>query len=148
MGVAPTPENLPHDQLSVIKNPDEKWSDDYAKRVVRSDFAYAEAYRTHAHDWRYRNASELYLAWAGQRYWDGTRVPRSSLGIYVVFEQVESMLPKIVDAICDSSAYDFYAERSDQDDHARAWYRLVTEQLGEINYREHIRRSTKSSLVF
>jgi len=147
-GVAPTPENLPHDQLSKIIPGDQKWTDDYAKRVVRSDFAYAEAYRTHAHDWRYRNASELYLAWAGQRYWDGTRVPRSSLGIFVVFEQVESMLPKIVDAICDPESYNFYATRSDQEDHALAWRRLVEEQLGEVDYREHIRRAVKSSLVY
>lgn len=146
--VAPTPESLPSEQQKIIKAPDEKWTDDYAQRIVRSDFAYAESYRTHAHDWRYRNASELYLAWAGQRYWDGTRVPRSSLGIYVVFEQVESMLPKIVDAITDPEAYNFYAQRSDQDDHALAWRRLVTEQLGEVNAREHIRRATKSSLVY
>jgi hypothetical protein len=116
--------------------------------VVRSDFAYAEYYRTHAHDWRYRNASELYLAWAAQRYWDGTRVPRSSLGIFVVFEQIESMLPKIVSALCDDDMYDFYPQRSDQQDHALAWRRLVTEQLGEVNYREQVRRCAKSSLVY
>ena len=76
--VAATPEVLPKSEQNVIKMPDSKWSDTYAKSIVNSDFAYAEAYRTHSHDWRYRNAAELYLAWAGQRYWDGTRVPRSN----------------------------------------------------------------------
>lgn len=146
--VAPTPEALPSAEQRIVKSSDDKWSDSYAKAVVRSDFAYAEAYRTHAHDWRFRNASELYLAWAGQRYWDGTRVPRSSLGIYVVFEQVESMLPKIVDAIADPEAYNFYAQRSDRADHAMAWRRLTEEQMGEVNAREHIRRIVKSSLVY
>ena len=146
--VAPIPDPLPQNQQTKILTADDKWSYDYARRVVRSDFAYAEAYRTHAHDWRYRNASELYLAWAGQRYWDGTRVPRSSLGIYVVFEQVESMLPKIVAAITDPEAYEFYAQRSDQADHALAWKRLVLGQLSEIGFREHIRRALKSSLVY
>ncbi len=146
--VAPTPEPLTLSQMQTIKTATDKWSDDYARTIVRSDFAYAESYRTNAHDWRYRNASELYLAWAGQRYWDGTRVPRSSLGIYVVFEQVESMLPKIVDAICDPESYHYYSQRSDQDPAAVAWRRLCLEQLSEINYREHIRRATKSSLVY
>ncbi len=141
-------ENLPQGQQNKIIALPDKWTDAYAQAVVKSDFAYAEAYRTHAHDWRYRNASELYLAWAGQRYWDGTRVPRSSIGIYVVFEQVESMLPKIVSAICDPEAYEFYGERSDQADHALAWKRLVLNQLAEINFREHLRRAVKSSLVY
>lgn len=112
---------------------------------MRSDFAYAEAYRTHSHDWRYRNAMELYLAWAGQRYWDGTRVPRSSLGIYVSFEQVESMLPKIVRAICDPDTYEFYA---DDPDNAMLWKELILAQLKEIKYREQIRLCAKSSLIY
>jgi len=131
-----------------IQTADDKWTDDYALNIVKSDFAYAEYYRTHAHDWRYRNASELYLAWAAQRYWEGTRVPRSSLGIYTVFEQVESMLPKIVSSICDPEAYNFYPMLSNQNDHAQAWRRLVVNQLNDSKYREHIRRMAKSSLIY
>ena len=145
LGVAPVAEPLPLYQQQQIKALPSKWTDEYAKRVVRSDFAYAESYRTHAHDWRYRNAAELYLAWTGQRYWDGTRVPRSSLGIYVLFEQVEGMLPKIVSAICDPESYNFYA---DDDDAALAWKELIQDQLNEIKYREHIRRCVKSSLIY
>jgi hypothetical protein len=145
LGVAPIPDPLPLTQQTKIKGPDDKWTDDYALRIVRSDFAYAEAYRTHAHDWRYRNASELYLAWAGQRYWDGTRVPRSSLGIYVCFEQIESMLPKIVRAICDPDSYEFYA---DDPDAAQLWKQLIIDQLKEIKYREQVRLCAKSSLVY
>lgn len=144
-GVAPTPEPLTGAQSKVIKMPGDDWSDDRALRVVRTDYAYAESYRTHAHDWRYRNASELYLAWAGQRYWDGTRVPRSSLGIYVVFEQVESMLPKIVSAICDPESYEFYADDADS---AALWKELVTTQMEESHYREQIRLCAKSSLIY
>lgn len=143
--VAPIPSPLEGAQAKIIKMPDDPWSDDRALRIVKSDFAYAEAYRTHSHDWRYRNASELYLAWAGQRYWDGTRVPRSSLGIYVVFEQVESMLPKLVSALCDPESYEFYA---DDPDAASLWKELVTEQLEETQYRENIRLSCKSSLIY
>ena len=145
MGTAPIPDPLPLTQQTKIKGPDDKWNDDYALRIVRSDFAYSEAYRTHAHDWRYRNASELYLAWAGQRFWEGTRVPRSSIGVYVTFEQVESMLPKIVRAICDPDSYEFY---SDDPDAAQLWKELILDQLKEIRYREQIRLCAKSSLIY
>lgn len=142
MGVAPVPEALPQNQQNKIGI---DWSDANALRIVRSDFAYAEAYRTHAHDWRYRNAMELYLAWAGQRYWDGTRVPRSSLGIYVCFEQIESMLPKIVRAICDPDTYEFFAGDPDA---AQLWKELILDQLKESKYREQIRLCAKSSLLY
>jgi len=142
MGVAPVPEALPLAQQNKIT---QDWSDKTALSVVRSDFAYAEAYRTHAHDWRYRNAMELYLAWAGQRYWDGTRVPRSSIGIYACFEQVESMLPKIVRMICDPDTYEFYAEDPDA---AELWKEHLVGQLKEAKYREQIRLCAKSSLVY
>jgi len=142
MGVAPVPEPLPQAQQEKITS---DWSDATALSIVRSDFAYAESYRTHAHDWRYRNAMELYLAWAGQRYWDGTRVPRSSLGIYVCFEQVESMLPKIVKAICDPDTFEFF---SDNPDFAPIWKELIVAQLGESEYREQIRLCAKSSLIY
>lgn len=139
------PDPLTGKQQREIKLPDAAWSNERALKIVRTDFAYAEAYRTHAHDWRYRNANELYLAWAGQRYWDGTRVPRSSIGLFVVFEQVESMLPKIVDSLCDPESYEFF---TDDPDHAALWKELVTEQLDEIHYREQIRLAAKSSLIY
>jgi hypothetical protein len=143
LGVAPIPDPLPLTQQTKITS---DWSDATALRIVRSDFAYAEAYRTHAHDWRYRNAMELYLAWAGQRYWDGTRVPRSSIGIYACFEQVESMLPKIVRSICDPDTYEFYAD--EDPDFAIMWKELIVAQLKEAKYREQIRLCAKSSLIY
>lgn len=82
-----------------IYSPSEAWPDSYALDRVVQDFNLAENYRSMNHDWRFRNADELYLAWMNQRYWEGTRIPRSSLGIYLVFEQVESMLPKVISAL-------------------------------------------------
>src|SRR5215472_17264724 len=145
LAVAPAPEPLTGEAARTIKGPDDPWSNERALKIVRTDYAYAESYRTHAHDWRYRNASELYLAWAGQRYWDGTRVPRSSIGLYVVFEQVESMLPKIVDSLSDPESYEFFA---DDPDSALLWKELIVDQLEETNYREQIRLAAKSSLIY
>ena len=38
--IAATPEVLPKSEQNVIKMPDSKWSDTYAKSIVNSDFAY------------------------------------------------------------------------------------------------------------
>lgn len=145
LATAPVPEPLQGKAAREIKGPDDSWSDERALQIVRTDFAYAEAYRTHAHDWRYRSAAELYLAWVGQRYWDGTRVPRSSVPVFVIFEQVESMLPKLVDSLCDPESYEFQA---DDADNAMLWKQLIVEQLEEVYYREQIRLATKSSLIY
>lgn len=149
-GSSPVPEPLPAEQQRKILSESDKWTDSYALSVVRSDWAYAESYRVNAHDWRYRNASELYLAWASQRYWDGTRVPRSSLGMYVVFEQVEAMLPKIVSAVTNPDSFHFSSDGggSQDEDIPLAWKELVSNQLDEINFREQVQQALKSMEIF
>lgn len=147
--VVPIPEPLSTAEQEKILPDDRKWTDDYALSVVKSDWAYAESYRINAHDWRYRNANELYLAWAGQRYWDGTRVPRSSLGMYVVFEQVEAMLPKVISAVTSTNSYHFQAEMGEEDERIpEAWKELVSNQLDEINFREQIQQCVKSMEIY
>lgn len=148
-GYSPIPEPLTYEQQQQILPEDKLWTDQYAISVVKSDWAYAESYRTNAHDWRYRNANELYLAWVGQRYWDGTRVPRSSIGMYVVFEQVEAMLPKVVSAVTSTSSYHFQAEMGEEDEAIPdAWKELVTNQLDEVNFREQIQQCIKSMEIY
>lgn len=145
------PEALPADQQRKILDAADPWSTSRALSIVRSDWAYAETYRTNAHDWRYRNADELYLAWAGQRYWDGTRVPRSSLGIYVVFEQIESLLPKMVSLVTGYDNYHFTSANPGDPDNeliCLAWREHVLRQLDEIDFREQVRRAIKSSLIY
>lgn len=148
--VAPTPEPLPSDQQRQILMNDDPWSDTRARTIVQSDFAHAEYFRTHNYDWRYRNATELYEAWQPQRFWDGTRVPRSSIGIWVVFEQVESMLPKVVSALSATDNYHFYPLQPDDDSELAtiAWREMVLRQLEECHFREQVRRAAKSALIY
>lgn len=147
------PEPLPTELQKQIKAPSDKWTDDYALRIVRSDWAYAESYRVNAHDWRYRNSDELYLGWVGQRYWEGTRVPRSSLPVYVVFEQVEAMLPKLVSAVSSTDSYNFTADKEGQDKvqddlTVTAWREMIVAQLGETHWREQVNRALKSMCIY
>lgn len=144
------PEPLPLGEQQKI-SPDTWDNDEYALKLVRSDWAHAESYRTNAHDWRFRNADELYLAWAGQQYWDGSRVPRSSLGIHVIFEQVEAMLPKMVSALAGVDNYHFQPEQPggpEVDLAVLAWREMVLKQLAEARWREQLRRACKSIAIY
>ncbi len=144
--VVPIAEPLSQADQRQIKLASDPWSDDYALDIVKSDWAYAESYRTNAHDWRYRNADELYLAWVGQRYWDGTRVPRSSIGVPVVYSQIEALLPKTVPAVTNPDGYFFYSETDLGDDEeliVMAWKEMVVKQLEETRFRVQVARALK-----
>lgn len=88
-----TPETPPE----ATQEPD--WSDSSALEIVRQDFDTAENFRRSNHDPRWHLADALYLGYEKQRVWKGTKIPRSSLSMFVVFQQVESMLPKVVSTI-------------------------------------------------
>src|ERR1044071_424202 len=81
------------------KAPYQDWSDSMSRAICKRDFNAAETYRAQNHDWRFRNADQLYLAWVNQLYWEGTRIPRSSLPVYLVFQQVEALIPKLVSGL-------------------------------------------------
>ena len=108
------------------------------------DFESAESYRTQNADWRWRTADELYQAWVQQKYWEGTRIPRASIGVYTCFEQVESMLPKILSAVFSDNPW-FQADPDGQTtpEQARHWRNVLLEQLDETRVREIHRRCIK-----
>jgi hypothetical protein len=57
-----------------------------------------ESYRVNNFDKRWNTADLLYFGWRPKTVWDGTNIPRSSLGIPFVFDQVETAFPKIIQA--------------------------------------------------
>lgn len=82
-----------------VHAPTDEWSDSFALKVAKADFEAAEIYRTNNHDKRWQLADDLYFGWEKQRVWEGTKIPRSSLGMFVVFSQIESLLPKVLSSI-------------------------------------------------
>lgn len=132
-----------------IHAPTDLWSDAFALKVAVQDFDRAEAYRTQNCDWRWRNANELYQAWVQQKYWEGTKIPRASIGVFVAFEQIESMLPKLLGAIFSENPW-FHADPLFQTtaEQARGWQALILDQLDKTRVREIYRRAIKSGLMY
>lgn len=136
------------EQTNVI-TPEEPWSDSYAAKVALSDFQKAEAFRTQNHDWRFRNADELYLAWTGVKYWDGTKVPRSSLPIYLCYQQIESLLPSLMSSIFGVyPPFDTIPDGSTTTAEALQVEQLILHQMERVNLREEFRKVAKSGLVY
>lgn len=144
-GVTP----LTDKQQEEIHLPTDLWSDDFAVKVAVQDFGKAEAYRTQNCDWRWRTANELYQAWVQQKYWEGTRIPRASIGVFVAFEQIESMLPKILSAIfADNPWFQSDPLPGTTAEQARAWGDHIRDQMDRTDVREVMRRWVKSALTF
>lgn len=132
-----------------VITPDTEWSNSYASKIVTADFQKAENYRTQNQDWRMRNADELYLAWTGTKYWEGTRVPRSSLGFYVAYEQIESLLPSVMSAVFSGyPPFDVEPEPTSTWQQAEQTKDLVMYQLDRANIKEQVRKVFKSAFIY
>ena len=139
---------LTETQQKKIYKPDQQWSDDFALKVAVQDFESAEAYRTKNHDWRFREHFRLYEGWVQQKYWEGTRIPRSSLPVFLVFEQIESFLPQMLSSIfSDRPWFDVEAGEGEDPQSAEAFQNHVINQMAATNVREVVRQWLKSGLL-
>jgi len=144
-------EPLTNTEENRILEPIDPWSDAMAKKITVQDFSAAESYRTANHDWRFRIADELYLGWVQQKYWEGTKIPRASVPVFVAFEQVEALLPKIMSAIFAEDPWfqtdpDLAAGTTARD--ARDFQALVIRQMEDTSAREVMRRAIKSAMIY
>jgi hypothetical protein len=95
------PNELPHVDLeqSPIKLALQQIDKGYALQLVNKTFQNYEAFRTQNHDNRWQTYDSLYFGWVPQRSWEGTTVPRAALSRSLVFEQVETLIPSVYNAI-------------------------------------------------
>jgi len=140
------------------KLPTETWSDSYAAKVAMADFKKAEGYRTINHDWRFRISDQLYLAWTQRKTWEGTKIPRSSVGIFLALEQIEALLPSVVLSLFPDNnrlPFDVEPEPGTLPAQASAVRDLISWQLQDLGepgryltLREIARRAYKQSYIY
>lgn len=78
-------------------------ADAVALTLVNQTFERMKTYRYQNHDQRWNNADALYFGWMPQRYWEGSKVPRSSISIPITFDQVEAAMPIVTGALFNQS---------------------------------------------
>lgn len=135
------------------------WSDAQALQISMSDFRTAETFRQQTAEQRWLAADRTYLAWTGGgKYWDGTRIPRANMQVYLAYQQIEVLMPQAIDAMFGGDL-DFDVQPGAAGttlSQALAVRDLLVDQFQVLNtsnpnfitLREIFRRMTKSSLIY
>ena len=120
-----------------------------ALKIVTQDKAMAISW-IQSQGWvlQWQREERLYLYKVPTRYWDGTNVPRSALGMPVVYEAVESILPQFMSAIFSDDPPFMLAPRPKTSmDAARANQHILGWQLEEANVRQETKLGLKYMLL-
>lgn len=140
-----TLQDIPEKQLTG----ESRWTDAYAKRVVVNEYAEASQWRKQNHDHRWDESERLYLAEYPQLVWPGSRVPRSSLGVPITFEQIEAMKPRMVSALfSEDQWFEMEGKYGTTPKTAHDIQDIIYDQLCYSNPREQGRRAVGSALLF
>lgn len=124
--------------------------DDAALRLVVKDLNLAEYYvlaKGMTVSWD--RSDRLFLFRMPQAFWEGSSVPRAALGIPLIFEHVESLMPQIMSSLfSDNPPFDVLAKGSTEPETARAVRSLMNAQLKAIGFEEQVRLGIKESLIY
>jgi hypothetical protein len=92
--------------LPVVIAP-EPWSDENALKIVKADYQYASTDKVKNVDPKIQDADELYESNPKQRFWDTTKIKRAAVNIHLVYEQVNAIVPQIIQGLfADPSNFD------------------------------------------
>lgn len=145
----------PLDIRSEIQPTEVKWppaipTDTSALKLVVQDAERAETWRQNKGvmtEWS--RADRLYHFKVPQQFWEGTLVARASLGVPLVYEHVESLLPQIVGSLfADTPPFMIKPRPGTSMQAARAMSHLLEWELERINFAEEIRLVAKSCLLY
>lgn len=142
-------------QNTIITDPQE-WSDDFAKKVCVRDFQSWETYRAYNHDRRFREAERLLTGWVEKKFWEGTKVQRSSVPVFIALQEIEVLQSRLIDQIfSDDPPFECTPQAGTVLAQAFAVRNLLASQLRTIGKpgtfitgREIFRRANKSSLTY
>lgn len=95
----PTPIEHPDGTLTPLKVSADIISDAYAKSLVLDNFIQWETWRSLNHDTRWKMHDQLYFGAMPQKFWPGTSVQRSNFSVPIIFEQIETAVPMLLQAI-------------------------------------------------
>ena len=91
----------------------------------------------------------LYLFRVPQGFWEGSSVPRASLGVPLIYEHIESLMPQLMSALfADEPPFEFVSRPQTKQDAARASKEIISYQLDQMNFREELRKMIKEALVY
>jgi hypothetical protein len=120
-----------------VKLAPESWDDDLALRIVIADYEKAQQHRSNNFDLKWDDNDRLLHANVTQKTWDGTNTPRSSLGVKLVWQQVESLIPAEMTALfqnTDGIFFDTFPRPGTDISQAVACRELLAAQLDDADF--------------
>lgn len=135
-----------------VRWPDQPLDDATALKMVVQDTNKAEGWMYAQNvplEWM--RADRLYLFQVPIQYWEGTNppIPRAHLGMPLVYEHIESILPQIVTGLFnDDPPFAIKPRPGTRMDAARALQHLLGWELDQVDFQEEIRLGTKYALVY
>lgn len=91
----------------------------------------------------------LYLFRMPQAFWEGSSVPRSSLGMPLIFEHIESLMPQIMNALfSDNPPFAASPRPKTKANAGQAVQQVIAKQLKEIGFKEQARLGVKEGLQY
>jgi hypothetical protein len=92
------PVPLSTEQQNQLILPDSPWTDNRATNYVQSWFNRAEAWRISNYDRSLRRNDDTYYAVTKVKTWDGTRIPRASIPIWMAVRHVQAIHAHVMQA--------------------------------------------------
>lgn len=130
--------------------PGEVPSDELALKLTLQDTALAESWVQHRGlpiEWNL--VERLYLAQVPIAYWEGTQVPRSHIGVPLVYEHVESLLPQIMNGLFSTQPpFESLPRPGTSMDTARANDALLGWQLDRMAWEREARLGLKYCFLY
>lgn len=125
-------------------------ADDPAVQLVLKDLNLAEYYllaKGMTVEWD--KDDRLYLFRMPQVFWEGSSVPRSSLGMPLIMEHIESIMPQVMNALFNDDP-PFIADPMPKTtaQAARATQHVISYQLDDMGFREETRIGIKEGLTY
>lgn len=117
-----------------IIQPTDPWTDQYAVTLVRSSVEDMENFlQQSGHLTRFTKADEQYVAWRPQRMWEGSRKKRASIPVFLLFSQLQALLPNVLSALFPLSENVDIAPRPGSTlEQAKAAWELIMAQLDSL----------------
>lgn len=114
--------------------PTDRWNDQYALSIVRDSTEQMEQFiQQSGHYTRWTTADEQYVAWRQQRMWPGTRQQRARIPVFLLFSQLQSLLPNVMGALFPMHENVDVAPRPGSTmEQARAAWELIMAQLDSL----------------
>lgn len=125
---------LTYQQQHTLITPAQPWSDQYALTIARDSIEYMERFLQSAgHYSRWLMADQQFVAWRQQQTWEGSRKPKANIPVFLLFSQLESLMPQVLSAMFPLHENVDVAPRPGATiDQAKAAWELIMAQLDSL----------------